>query len=63
MFIKLRKEIYAEKEREIRHWEDEEFWREIVSLIYSREMAEMQDWEKQEYSFKKLEEFKSDFWN
>ncbi len=63
MFIKLRKEIYAEKEREIRHWEDEEFWREIVSLIYSREMAEMQDWEKQEYSFKKLEEFKLDFWN
>ncbi len=63
MFLKLRKEIYLDRERDIRYWEEEEFWKEIVYLIYSRELGEMEDWEKQEFSSKKLEEFKLDFWN
>ncbi|MGE8720671.1 hypothetical protein ACO2KH_04995 [Leptospira terpstrae] len=63
IFLRKKEELYQTKKWEIQAWESPMFFRQVVELIYAREMLEMSDEEKTSYRSAKQEELKVDFWN
>ncbi|MCW7491855.1 hypothetical protein ND861_04225 [Leptospira sp. 2 VSF19] len=63
IFLKKKKELYQNEKWEIQSWESPTFLRQVIELIYSREILEMSEEEKTSYRNAKLEELKADFWN
>ncbi|TGK51205.1 hypothetical protein EHQ10_06190 [Leptospira bouyouniensis] len=63
IFLRKKEELYKQEKWDIQSWESPSFYRQIVNLIYEREMKEMTDEEKTFYRSSKIEELKSDFWN
>lgn len=63
IFLRKKEELYQKEKWDIQTWESPNFYRQVVSLIYEREMKEMTEEEKTFYLTSKIEELKSDFWN
>ncbi|EOQ89723.1 hypothetical protein LEP1GSC202_1441 [Leptospira yanagawae serovar Saopaulo str. Sao Paulo = ATCC 700523] len=63
IFLRKKEELYQKEKWVIQTWESPNFYRQVVDLMYEREMKEMTDEEKTFYRSSKIEELKSDFWN
>ena len=63
IFLRKKEELYQKEKWDIQSWESPSFYREVVEMIYEREMKEMTEEEKTFYRSSKIEELKSDFWN
>ncbi|TGM52311.1 hypothetical protein [Leptospira vanthielii] len=63
IFLRKMEELYQAEKWEIRTWESPMFLRQVIELIYEREILEMSEEEKTSYRSAKLEELKADFWN
>lgn len=63
IFLRKKEELYQTEKWEIQAWESPMFFRQVVELIYAREMLEMSEEEKTSYRSAKQEELKVDFWN
>nr|WP_244936835.1 hypothetical protein [Leptospira brenneri] len=63
IFLKKKAELYQKEKWEIQSWESPMFFRQVVELIYARELLEMSEEERTSYRSTKQEELKVDFWN
>ncbi|XDD46812.1 hypothetical protein AB3N60_01575 [Leptospira sp. WS39.C2] len=63
IFLRKKEELYQKEKWDIQTWESPSFYRQVVEMIYEREIKEMSEEEKTFYRSSKIEELKSDFWN
>ncbi|MCW7461334.1 hypothetical protein [Leptospira limi] len=63
IFLRKKETLYQQEKWDIQAWESPSFYRQVVELLYEREMKEMSEEEKTFYRSSKIEELKSDFWN
>ncbi|GBF43127.1 hypothetical protein LPTSP2_24230 [Leptospira ellinghausenii] len=63
IFLRKKETLYQQEKWDIQSWESPSFYRQVVELLYEREMKEMSEEEKTFYRSSKIEELKSDFWN